>query len=77
VRNVLVRRRYEPVCLTPSHPAAELTAELERGRLTAEQVLRHYCAIVYAQTRNIEETARRLDLDRRTVKARLAVRVKS
>jgi len=77
VRNVLVRRRYEPARLTPSSPAAALAAEFESGRLTAEQVLRRYCAIVYAQTRNIEETARRLDLDRRTVKARLAVPVQS
>ena len=77
VRNVLVRGRYEAVCLAPSRPAAELAAELERGRLTAEQVLRRYCSIVYAQTQNIEETARRLDLDRRTVKARLAMPVKS
>ena len=75
VRNVLVRRRYEPVRLTPGRPAAALAAELEQGRLTAEQVLRRYCSIVYAQTRNIEETARRLDLDRRTVKAKLAMPV--
>jgi len=71
VRNVMVRRRYEPVRLTPDRPAAVLAADMERGQLTAEQVLRRYCSIVYAQTRNIEETARRLDIDRRTVKARL------
>ncbi len=77
VRNVLVRGRYEPVRLTSSRPAADLAAELERGRLTAEQVLQRYCSVVYAQTQNIEETARRLDLDRRTVKARLTMLVKS
>ena len=71
VRNVMVRRRYEPIRLTPGRPAEVLVAEMERGQLTAEQVLRRYCSIVYAQTRNIEETARRLNLDRRTVKARL------
>ena len=71
VRNVMVRRRYEPVQLTPSRPGAALAADLERGQLSADQVLRRYCSIVYAQTRNIEETARRLDLDRRTVKAKL------
>jgi sigma-54 interacting transcriptional regulator len=71
VRNVMVRRRYEPVRLTPCRPAAALAADMERGQLTAEQVLQRYCSIVYAQTRNIEETARRLNLDRRTVRARL------
>jgi ActR/RegA family two-component response regulator len=43
--------------------------------MTAEQVLHRYCSIVYAQTWNIEETARRLDLDRRRVKAKLAAPV--
>lgn len=71
VRNVMVRRRYEPVRLAPERPAAVLAAAMEKGQLTAGQLLRRYCSIVYAQTRNIEETARRLDLDRRTVKARL------
>lgn len=71
VRNVMVRRRYEPVCLTPGRPAAALAADMERGQITAEEVLRRYCSIVYAQTLNIEETARRLNIDRRTVKARL------
>jgi transcriptional regulator with AAA-type ATPase domain len=75
VRNVLVRRRYDPVRLTRGPPAAALAAELEQGRLTAEQVLRRYCSIVYAQTGNLEETARRLNIDRRTVKARLAAPV--
>ena len=43
--------------------------------MTAEQVLHRYCSIVYAQTGNLEETARRLNIDRRTVKARLAAPV--
>ena len=36
-----------------------------------EALLRRYTRIVHAQAGTIEETARRLDLDRRTVKARL------
>ena len=40
--------------------------------LTAEELMRRYTRIVFAQAGTIEETARRLDLDRRTVKARLA-----
>jgi len=34
-------------------------------------LLSRYCSLVYSRTNNLEETARRLDLDRRTVKARL------
>jgi hypothetical protein len=40
--------------------------------LTAEELLRRYTRIVFARAGSIEETARRLDLDRRTVRARLA-----
>jgi DNA-binding NtrC family response regulator len=71
VRNVLVRGRYEPVGVTPRAPAEALAADLAEGRLTADQVLQRYCSIVYGQTHNLEETARRLNLDRRTVKAKL------
>jgi DNA-binding NtrC family response regulator len=71
VRNVLVRRCYRPIRLRPNDPVAALSTEIAAGRLTAEELLRRYCSIVYAQTQNIEETARRLNVDRRTVKARL------
>lgn len=73
VRNVLVRGRYEPVHLKPRAPAEGLAADLAAGRVTADELLQRYCSIVYAETHNIEETARRLNLDRRTVKARLLV----
>ena len=71
VRNVLIRREYRPPTATSSSPAARLAEELQAGRLTAEQLLRRYCTLVYAQTRNYEETARRLGLDRRTVKSKV------
>ncbi len=41
------------------------------GTLTADEVLRRYSTLVYAETQNYEETARRLKLDRRTVKAKI------
>jgi sigma-54 interacting transcriptional regulator len=71
VRNVLIRREY-----TPPQPAIKgggeaLAGELETGSLTADQLLRKYCTLVYGRTRNLEETARRLMLDRRTVKAKV------
>ena len=71
VRNVLVRGRYEPVDIKPRAPAEALAADLAAGRLTADELLQRYCSIVYGQTHNLEETARRLNLDRRTVKAKL------
>jgi DNA-binding NtrC family response regulator len=72
VRNVLVRREYRPPQATSSRPAERLVEDVEAGRLTAEELLQRYCSLVYSQTRNYEETARRLGLDRRTVKSKVA-----
>ena len=68
VRNVLVRKEYRPPAAPARGPADDLAAQLGEGRLTAEEVLRRYCTIVYARTGSYQETARRLELDRRTVK---------
>lgn len=48
-----------------------LAADLQRGALDAETLLDRYCALVYAATGSYVETAARLGLDRRTVKARV------
>jgi len=71
VRNILVRRAYEPGRAPRQGAASALAGELERGQLSAEELLNRYCAVVYAQTGSYVETARRLDLDRRTVKRRV------
>lgn len=71
VRNVLVRREYRPIQLSALDIHEELARDIGAGTLTAEDLLRRYTCLVHAQTGNIEETARRLDLDRRTVKARV------
>jgi transcriptional regulator with AAA-type ATPase domain len=71
VRNVLIRHEYQPPATTPTSPSEQLAVEFSSGSLTAEQLLRRYCKIVYAQTRSYEETARRLGLDRRTVKSKV------
>ena len=41
------------------------------GLYRADDLLRRYVTLVYAQTGNYQETARRLLLDRRTVQARI------
>ncbi|MBI5368445.1 MAG: sigma 54-interacting transcriptional regulator [Planctomycetes bacterium] len=72
VRNVLIRREYLPPVRHPSaDPGAALHGALDAGTLTAEALLRAYVTRVYAQTGSYEETARRLALDRRTVKAKV------
>jgi DNA-binding NtrC family response regulator len=71
VRNVLIRRDYRPSRSAPADPVEQFTADLRAGRLTADQALSRYATIVYKQTGSYEETARRLEIDRRTVKSKI------
>ena len=72
IRNFLVRRQYQPPSRASRRGAlAALDERLKEGGLTAEQVLSYYATLVYAKTRSYQETARRLQLDRRTVKSKI------
>lgn len=68
---MLLRGQYRPAGPLVRGAADDWNAIIETGALTAEELLRRYTRIVFAQAGTIEETARRLDLDRRTVRARL------
>lgn len=71
VRNILIRKTYHP-SRTHAAGACDTLLEAVRARsLTADELLRKYCTLVYADTGNYVETARRLGLDRRTVKDRV------
>jgi DNA-binding CsgD family transcriptional regulator len=50
---------------------AQFGMDARAGRLSADELLTRYVTIVYSRTRSYEETARRLGLDRRTVKAKV------
>jgi transcriptional regulator with PAS, ATPase and Fis domain len=67
VRNVLVRGEYHP------RQAADegLWADLFEGKVAAEELLRRYVTLVYAQSGGYAEAARRLELDQRTVKSKV------
>jgi DNA-binding NtrC family response regulator len=71
VRNIVIHGSYHP--LETGEPAGEdaFFERFRRGELTAEDVLAHYAAVVYRQAGSYEEAARRLGLDRRTVKAKV------
>lgn len=71
-RNVLIRGEYRPP-QTSSADHDDLAAQLQAGKLTADELLRRYCTSIYAQTRSYEQTARQLGLDRRTVKSKVDV----
>lgn len=67
VRNVVIRRSYRPV----ESEDDDFFARYRRGELTADQVLANYAALVYKLSGSYEEAARRLGMDRRTVKAKV------
>jgi len=73
VRNVLVRGRYEPPHRSVESFIDRLRHDVTAGTLTVDELLARYCTLVYARAGTYEEAARRLQVDRRTVKARVDV----
>jgi len=72
VRNVIIRRSYQPlVQADDAAPDDEFFERFRAGALTADQLVAHYAALVYRLTGSYEEAARRMGLDRRTVKAKV------
>ncbi|MGA8028683.1 MAG: sigma 54-interacting transcriptional regulator [Bryobacteraceae bacterium] len=72
VRNIVIRRSYRPIHHGVEFDATERFFEdFRAGRLKMNEVVSHYVAQVYRQTGSYEEAARRLALDRRTVKAKV------
>ncbi len=71
VKNVLIRRNYRPSRAPSADPAEALADDVRRGAVTADELLTRYCTLVYGRAGSYEETARRLGIDRRTVKAKV------
>ncbi|MCI0533651.1 MAG: sigma 54-interacting transcriptional regulator [Verrucomicrobiales bacterium] len=75
VRRILLTRRYEgDVDAAAPGLRGEILAGLEHGSLDADALLSGYCTLLHERHANIEEVARRTNLDRRTVKRYLAQR---
>ena len=71
VRNVIIRRSYQPLMQIADVDQDEFSRRYRAGDLTADELLAHYAARVYRLTGSYEEAARRMGLDRRTVKAKV------
>ena len=71
VRNVLVRREYWPASLETEREREAWLDQAAAGKLSADELLTHYCKQIYAQQGGYEQTARVLEIDRRTVKSRV------
>ena len=68
VRNVMLRREYYPAGDSVTGLDDRLLAAFQEGSLSLEELCRLYCTHVYAGAGSYLETARRLKIDRRTVK---------
>jgi DNA-binding NtrC family response regulator len=71
VRNVVIRRSYRPLAQSAGPQEDEFFSRFRNGELTADEVLARYAAQVYRLTGSYEEAARRMGIDRRTVKAKV------
>lgn len=69
VRRILMTAAYEPLAARATRDLGDrLAASLGEGALDAEELLSHYCALLYRRHGTYEEVAKRTKLDRRTVK---------
>ena len=74
VRSVLIRGEYQPQRTTTSisgNSQDDLATLIAQGNLTAEDLLCRYCALLFTRSGSYEEAARKLGLDRRTVRERV------
>lgn len=71
VCNVLIRGSYQPLRSSPPDAQDRLADRVRRADLTAGELLRCYCTLVYSKCGSYEQAAQRLGLDRRTVKAKV------
>jgi DNA-binding NtrC family response regulator len=71
VRSVMLRGEYRPASVTSSDARQHIANAVLSGDLTADDLLRKYCTLLYAKTRNYSHVAEKLGVDRRTVRARI------
>ena len=71
VRNVMIRGRYEPQPDVTGGPGERLRDVLAECGLSLAELEARYVETVYGETGSYQAAARRLGIDRRTVKAKL------
>jgi len=70
VRSVMLRGTYEPRRIR-SGPYERIAQSMLAGEVTADELLRNYSTLLYAQSRNYSAVAETLKVDRRTVRAKI------
>jgi hypothetical protein len=68
----MLRGTYQPRPAAAHVDARQRIADnIVSGRVTADELLRQYCTLLYATSRNYSTLAEKLALDRRTVRAKV------
>ena len=68
VRRVLLTQRYEGEVSVGADESVALATQFREGTLSATELTARYCKLLYARHGTYEEVARRVGLDRRTVR---------
>jgi DNA-binding NtrC family response regulator len=71
VRSVMLRGEYRTSSTESSDARQAIAGAVLSGSFTADDLLRNYCTLLYAKTRNYSHVATRLGVDRRTVRAKV------
>jgi DNA-binding NtrC family response regulator/YHS domain-containing protein len=71
VRSVMLRGTYRPASIGSGDARQDVANAVLSGDLTADDLLRKYCTLLYAKTRNYSHVAEKLGVDRRTVRAKV------
>jgi DNA-binding NtrC family response regulator len=72
VRSVMLRGTYQPrTAAVPTDARQRIARNIVAGQFTADDLLRNYCTLLYAASRNYSTVAEQLGIDRRTVRAKV------
>ena len=71
VRSVMLRGSYRPASVEHADARQRIANNIVSGTFNADDLLRNYCTLLYATTRNYSQVAEKLGLDRRTVRAKI------
>lgn len=71
VRSVMLRGEYRPAAAVASDARQRIARGMMAGAFSADDLLRNYCTLLYATTRNYSQVAEKLGVDRRTVRAKV------
>ena len=74
VRNILIRREYLPARRSDKHKT-DLDTALSKATLDVEALTRRYVTHIYFREGSYEAAGRVLEMDRRTVKAKVDSRL--